>query len=64
MPREIPTCPPIPPDGSSGPNKREYEIELITPMVGGGVSTRLAIERFLRGKGPVHKKWSDRKWYR
>ncbi len=38
MPREIPTCPPKPQSSESG--KRSYDIELVTPMFGGGVVTR------------------------
>ena len=38
MPKEIPTCPPKPQSAESG--KRSYDIELITPMFGGGVVNR------------------------
>ncbi|MBI2806670.1 MAG: type III-B CRISPR module RAMP protein Cmr1 [Planctomycetes bacterium] len=41
MPRaeDIPDCPPKPTPGRTG--ERSYDIELITPMFGGGVSTRV-----------------------
>lgn len=39
MPRNIPTCPQRP--NVLQNNRRDYEIELITPMFGGGVETRV-----------------------
>jgi CRISPR-associated protein Cmr1 len=36
-PQDIPACPPVPDDRSSGRVTRKYQIHLITPLFGGGV---------------------------
>ena len=37
MPKQIPACPPDVPKPSAAVERREYRIELITPLFGGGV---------------------------
>src|SRR5262249_7180949 len=46
VPKRIPPCPPVPALRSSGHLTSQYEIEIVTPMVGGGVQAGVPDPRF------------------